>query len=168
MSGFFSGTATGSGLHDDHQSTLKALGALEVVLTPRKPPVLDEAIRAVLGETARVLEEDVTLHFAFEETHLFPRIAASGSCGMVEILRSEHDDIRPMAIDLRARILGVLEAGVIGEAAWQDLRLRAGELIAREVFHIQKEEMGLLAALAQVLDDSDDQALAALRGAARG
>lgn len=87
---------------------------------------------------------------------------------MVEILRSEHDDIRPMAIDLRARILGVLEAGVIGEAAWQDLRLRAGELIAREVFHIQKEEMGLLAALAQVLDDSDDQALAALRGAARG
>ena len=42
----------------------------------------------------------------------------------------------------------------------RQFRDTGGELVEREIFHIQKEEMGLLAAISALLDEAEDTALA--------
>ncbi|MEW5728037.1 MAG: hemerythrin domain-containing protein, partial [Pseudomonadota bacterium] len=46
------------------------------------------------------------------------------------------------------------------DASWRDFADAAHELVEREIFHIQKEEMGLLAAISALVDPATDQRLA--------
>ncbi|GAB3125500.1 hemerythrin domain-containing protein [Novispirillum itersonii] len=160
-SDFFGQTRTGALLHGEHQSTLAALVELETFTGSRTPPELDASRRAFLLRLYHLIEADVTDHFTFEEDNLFPRIAAAGAGFMVDMLSAEHEDIRALAQDIRAMIGAFLDETPITPDRWTVFRTTARDLIDMETFHIQKEEMGLLAALPQVLDDQEDAGIAA-------
>lgn len=157
---FFGSTRIGACLHAEHQTTLAALNDLELLARFRSPPdIADATTQARLADIARVLEEDVTRHFGFEEAELFPLLRTAGAGFMVDMLLAEHEDIRPIAEDLAA----VSRAGAadgFDAAAWARFRQLAEDIIDRETFHVQKEEMGLLAALSQVLSADQDAVLA--------
>ena len=136
------------------ESLLKANG-------PGNPPDAAQAdVAALLDEVAAALGNDVGHHYAFEETHLFPRFAERGGPGIPEMLRQEHDIIRPLAEGVAAIIAQAKIDGFSAET-WAEFRETGGEVAEREVFHIQKEEMGFLPALNQMLDADDDGPLQA-------
>lgn len=165
MTTFFGATRIGEALHTEHQSTLAALDALERLIDRRAiPDAADPQVRQVLETVAQALEDDVARHFAFEEENLFPRVAAAGATFMADMLAGEHEEIRPLAGQVRDLCRAHLDAG-LSETDWRLLRDVAQDLIERETFHIQKEEMGLLAALAQILDRDTDADLAARHAA---
>jgi iron-sulfur cluster repair protein YtfE (RIC family) len=157
----FATTRTGDALHRQHQATLAALDDLEDLLHGARPAATP-ALRERLTRLAEVLEEDVTRHFQFEEEHVFPVLAQAGAVGMVEMLTGEHAIIRPLAQEVRRLAQAAAAEGAFSADAWSAFKEVAGEMIEREVFHVQKEEMGLLAALSQVLDGDRDAALAAM------
>lgn len=159
----FEATHTGKALHGEHHSTMQTMNDLEALIQAKAPPnAADPTIRARLESTAQVLEDDVTNHFQFEEDHLFPTLEQAGAGFMVSMLKGEHEIIRPLAASIRLAALRAVSDGAFTEAAWQEFRRTATELVEREIFHIQKEEMGLLAALAQILSPEQDRDLAAL------
>ncbi|MCF8479692.1 MAG: hemerythrin domain-containing protein [Rhodospirillum sp.] len=158
---FFDQTQVSALLHGEHQTTLAALADLDRFAGQRTPPTLDEPTRAFLLHLDRVIEEDVTAHFAFEETHIFPRLSEAGAAFMVEMLQAEHDDIRPLAGRVRQAMVVFLECGGIAPASWKTFRTDAQSLVAQETFHVQKEEMGLLAAISQILGEAEDATIAA-------
>ncbi|MFA7431196.1 MAG: hemerythrin domain-containing protein, partial [Rhodospirillaceae bacterium] len=153
---FFGSTRIGACLHAEHQATLSALNDLELLARFRSPPdVADETTQARLADIARVLEEDVTRHFGFEETELFPLLRQAGAGFMVDMLMAEHADIRPFAEELAA-VARTGAAHGFDDGAWKKFRMLAEDIIDRETFHVQKEEMGLLGALSQVLTPEQD------------
>ncbi|WP_404385520.1 hemerythrin domain-containing protein [Caenispirillum salinarum] len=158
MNSIFGATRIGQALHTEHMRTMEQLDALESLIASRRPPA-PEAATATLEGIARALDEDVTRHFAFEEEHLFPRLHDAGAGFMVDMLTGEHAEIRPLAESLRDACRA-LAAGGFDANLWESFRADARDLIDRETFHIQKEEMGLLAALSQVLDAAEDGDLA--------
>jgi hemerythrin-like domain-containing protein len=147
------------GLHEEHAAILAVLERLESLLAvngPQDPPDTTQAgIAGLLDDVAAALGDDVGHHYAFEETHLFPRFAEFADPGISEMLRREHEIIRPLAERLVAIIT---EAKVEGFSAalWAEFHKTGGEVVEREAFHIQKEEMGFLPALDQMLDEEDD------------
>lgn len=151
----------GSLLHQDHMTTIETLQGLEELLAShRKPPVVDPALAERLGALAATLRAEVESHFAFEEGHLFPLFVSKGETGIVMMLTHEHRSILPMAV----RVAELAQAAVaqgFDEQSWRDFRDTGVELVEREIFHIQKEEMGLLAAISALLNESEDAALAA-------
>lgn len=153
---------TGDLLHADHMATIAILQELEDMLAVKAPPKGGEGFLKRLSTTLR---NEVERHFAFEENHLFPLFGAAG--GMVGMLVQEHRAILPLALGLA----DMADAGAwsgFDAAVWQDFRRLGLELIEREVFHIQKEEMGLLAAISIQVDSASDQRLAALYRQAGG
>lgn len=169
MHGMFGNTRVGLALHGEHRSTLAALDDLAQLCRPTAAPDLGKAdTRARLEDLARVLEDDVTSHFGFEEEHLFPRLRQAGAGFMVDMLLGEHQVIRPLAEQVRDRALAAVRDGGFSAEDWATFRRAGQELVDRETFHVQKEEMGLLAALAQVLDPEADAELTARHEARKG
>jgi hemerythrin-like domain-containing protein len=156
-------TVIGDTLHEEHLRTLRILNALEMVLTGRaanRPiDVGDASCRRNLEDFIAAVDHDVTRHFSFEEDHLFPILRAAGATDMVDMLTHEHAVIRPMAEALRREIGRALEHG-FEVAGWGRFRDATLELIERESFHIQKEEMGLIRALPRFLDAETESRLA--------
>jgi hemerythrin-like domain-containing protein len=146
-------------LHEEHVTALARLDRLAAVLAangPGSPPDAGDAgIAKTLDDVAATLGDDITHHFAFEEAHLFPLFAERADPGIAEMLRQEHEIIRPLAERLVAIIAAAKPAGFTAES-WAELHDVGGEVAEREVFHIQKEEMGFLPALDQMLDDAED------------
>jgi len=164
---FFSKTKTGEALHGQHQSTMQTLGEIELLIRASEPvDPRAPKIQPRLESVARVLEEDVTGHFSFEEREVFPLLRDAGAGFMVDMLVGEHEVIRPLAEKLRGLALGAIDSGSFSAEDWATFCTTARELVDREVFHIQKEEMGLLSALAQVLSPETDNELAERHGAA--
>ncbi len=113
-----------------------------------------------MNELSAVVEGEVTRHFAFEEAELFPRLADFGDGDIGEFLAEEHETILPLG----RRIAGLARvAGRDGFTAesWREFHRLGGELIERLMSHIQKEEMGLLPAIDDILDDDADRDLTA-------
>lgn len=151
---------TGALLHQDHMTTIETLQGLEELLgAHRKPPAVDETLAARLTALAATLRAEVESHFAFEEGHLFPVFVGKGENGIVMMLTHEHRSILPMAVRV-ADLAEQAAAQGFDEQAWRDFRDTGIELIEREIFHIQKEEMGLLAAISALLDEAEDARLA--------
>jgi hemerythrin-like domain-containing protein len=125
-------------LHEEHEATLALWGRVEQALAAgiHDPALMREAAAALAGEIAR--------HFEFEEAQLFPRLA--------ELLAEEHVTIRAAAqrfIALAAQ--DPLPAGI---------KPLALELAERLASHVHKEEMALLPALEDLLDEDADRELA--------
>lgn len=151
---------TGALLHEDHMETVAMLQTLEeLVGRHRAPPAVDGATRDALATMEKTIRQEVEKHFSFEENHLFPVFTAQGETGIVMMLTHEHRSILPLALqvaDLAAKAL----ADGFDDASWRDFADAARELVEREIFHIQKEEMGLLAAISALVDPATDQRLA--------
>lgn len=160
MTSLFGSTRTGDALHRDHQATLSTLDRLESLIdTPPQTPLPGD-VRGHLAAIAASLREDVTDHFSYEETHLFPLVSAAGATFMVDMLTGEHEILRPLAERLIEITTEVLAADTFSSAQWKEFCSVGNSLIEMESFHIQKEEMGLLAALGQVLSPEEDETLA--------
>ena len=150
----------GSLLHQDHMTTIETLQGLEELLgRHRQAPAVDAALAERLTALAATLRAEVESHFAFEEGHLFPLFVAKGETGIVMMLTHEHRSILPMAVRV-ADLAAAAAQGGFDAQGWRDFRDTGGELVEREIFHIQKEEMGLLAAISALLDEAEDTALA--------
>ena len=149
-------------LHRDHVATLALLEKLETALNKQgagdAPSTEENEWRSLLTETAAVLEADVKGHFAFEEERLFPVFSEYVDPGIPTMLQDEHEIIRPLAEALLASARSALENGFSSES-WSEFHAKGLELVEREVFHIQKEEMGFLPALEQILEPDDDAEL---------
>ena len=81
---------------------------------------------------------------------------------MVNLLTAEHRAILPLAGGLAETAKAAIAAGAFAAADWADFHGQAMELCEGEVFHIQKEEMGLLAAIDAFVDRDTDERLAAM------
>jgi len=146
-------------LHQEHAAMLAVLERLENLLArnrPDDPPdAADGAVAGLLGDVAAALGDDISHHYAFEEEHLFPRFAELIDAGVPEMLRQEHNLIRPIAGQLVEMIAAAKQGGFDADG-WRDFHALAREVAEREVFHVQKEEMGFLPALDQMLDEDED------------
>ena len=132
-------------LHEEHEATLALWSRLEASLAANK------ADAALVRSAAAALAQELDRHFAFEESELFPRLAAGGEGDIGELLAEEHAVIREAG---RAFI-------ALAKDAPADPKLRALglELAERLVAHVQKEEMSLLPALEDLLDEDADREL---------
>ena len=146
-------------LHDEHAAMLAVLERLEKLLTAHgpdnAPDVRDAGIAKLLGDVTAALGDDISHHYAFEETHLFPRFAEYADPGISNMLKDEHDLIRPLATGLLALIERARSNG-FDQKGWAEFHEIASDVTEREIFHVQKEEMGFLPLLDQVLDDDLD------------
>ena len=146
-------------LHDDHMATVRVLEQLEAQLTKlgRKsaPDINAPDLAKLLTDVAATLKSEITSHFSFEEDNLFTLIEEMGDTPMLMILRDEHNTIRPLAAKITEAISEARADGFSDEswATFYDMGL---ELVERETFHIQKEEMGFLPLLDQIVDPDDD------------
>jgi hemerythrin-like domain-containing protein len=131
-------------LHEEHAATLALWGRVEQMLASGG---LD---RALLRDAAAALAGEVSRHFEFEESALFPRLATAGEGDIAELLCEEHAAIRAAA----ARFERALERGTESE-----LKPLAFEIAERIVAHVQKEEMSLLPALEDLIDEETDHEL---------
>ena len=152
-------------LHDEHVRTLGQLQRLENFLkrqgagTP--PDRADASVQDLLRTVAAMAANEVEQHFAFEEEHLFPVLVDAGDSGMVEFLIEEHSLIRPLAEEAAATARRALDGEAFSAESWRRFHRGGLELCERELFHIQKEEMGLLAAVGMLVDPEADARLAA-------
>lgn len=150
-------------LHTDHLTTLGTLQGLEELLVRQggQAPDLKRAeVRDALGKLVAVVKGEVGRHFGFEENHLFPVLAEAGQVGMTMLLISEHRAILPVAQVAGDLAEEALATGSFTPEAWTEFRENGLEFCERELFHIQKEEMGLLAAIAALVDADTDTKLA--------
>ncbi|TAN56016.1 MAG: hemerythrin domain-containing protein [Magnetospirillum sp.] len=153
-------TQTGALLHQAHMTTIEALQSLEEFLgANRKPPQVDDLVARKMKQLSRTLRSEVESHFGFEENHLFKAFIEQGETGIVTMLTHEHRSILPLAIQVADLALAAADAGFT-DASWGEFKDAGAELIEREIFHIQKEEMGLLAAISALLDPEADEAMA--------
>lgn len=161
----FEQTQIGSLLHEEHLQTINALQRLEDFLakqgTKRVPDCSLPEIRKALEGVVAIAHE-VSRHFGFEEDELFTLLSAQGEMGMVHLLTGEHAVIKPLAQDLAKDANAALAGEAFSAETWKDFHGRGMELCEREIFHIQKEEMGLLAAISMMVDPEDDARLADL------
>jgi hemerythrin-like domain-containing protein len=154
-------TQTGTLLHQAHMTTVETLQGLEEFITSnRKLPAVDDLVARKLKQLARVLRSEVGSHFSFEENHLFTVFIEQGETGIVTMLTHEHRSILPLANQVADLAEAAAAAGSFTEAGWGDFKSAGAELIEREIFHIQKEEMGLLAAISALVDPETDASLA--------
>lgn len=150
-------------LHQDHLQAIALLQKLEEFLigqTSKRPPdVKQDAVANLLKDVARVIDDEITRHFGFEEEHLFPVLAGAGETGMTAFLTQEHGMIRPVAQEMGKYAREALEKGFTPDS-WRTFHSLGLEMVEREIFHIQKEEMGLLAAVSALVDPEIDAQLA--------
>jgi DUF438 domain-containing protein len=125
-------------LHEEHEATLALWGRVQ-----RDPlGIAREALAALKGEIGK--------HFEFEEKSLFPLLAVCGQGDLCDMLTEEHDVIREAA----ARAETLLAGGQRDAARTVMLHL-AGEIIS----HASKEEVSLLPAVDDALDEQTDEQL---------
>jgi hemerythrin-like domain-containing protein len=158
-------TQTAALLHEEHLRTIQALQRLESYLlnqtSRRQPDLAKPEVRAVLEGLLLDVAAEVERHFGFEENHLFPVLAQRGEGGIAAFLTEEHGTILPLAQELATAARAAIAAGGFTAEAWKSFHRSGVELCEREVFHIQKEEMGLLAAIGMYVDAETDATLAA-------
>ncbi|MEE8334249.1 MAG: hemerythrin domain-containing protein [Alphaproteobacteria bacterium] len=157
--------------HDEHLATLAILARFGALLDAHREGVPTDA--AAAGDFARMMRDiealiasDLVAHFAFEENSLFPVMEAAGYGAMGALLAEEHVSIRVTAGQLVA-LFRAVRAVEVKEADWRDIRRLGFEFMQQMTVHIEKEEMGLLATLDDVVEEGQDADLAMAYSAAR-
>ena len=147
-------------LDAEHQSTLALLGRVQAAFAraPATGAGKDPLIAALASELRLLIVEHVDRHFGFEESELFPRLAAAGDGTLGELLHDEHVAILEVAAEI-APLAAAAAKGKIDDEGFMRLRRGALELVERLESHIQKETMSLLPALDDALDEDADSEL---------
>jgi len=150
-------------LHEDHAAAIALLARLEALIgghRPNQPPPAGDAAAArLLKDLIAAVDTEIVPHFAFEEESVFPLLAEAGDGEMQTHLVEEHLTILPLARRLAELAKGARSVGIAAEA-WAQFHAVAAELIERLAAHVQKEEMGLLPVLDDLLDEEADGRLA--------
>ena len=133
-------------LHEEHEASLALCARLEASLSAGRSDA------ALMRAAAAALAGEVERHFAFEEAELFPRLAAAGEGDLAELLREEHVTVR----DAAGRFIALVKENLFNN----ELRVVGLELAERLASHAQKEELSLLPALDDLLDEETDHELA--------
>jgi DUF438 domain-containing protein len=131
-------------LHEEHAATLALWGRLESVLAAGRHDA------ALLKSAAASLERELDRHFRFEEAELFPRLAEAGEGDIGELLREEHEVIRAA---------GERFIALVRKESFSEVKTLGLEIAERLVSHVQKEEMALLPALDDFIDEETDHEL---------
>lgn len=148
-------------LHEDHQATIVVIESLDQLIAKSRkkaPDVTDPAVLRTLKNATGAINEEISSHFAFEENELFTRLEEMGDLAIGEHLRSEHQALLPLGQQVDELARSAIENGFTNES-WTKFRNVASELVERMFVHIQKEEMALLPALEDLLDDEADMEL---------
>ncbi len=150
-------------LHDEHAATASALSRAESVLLRGRKVAPDrsdaEAARAV-SQLSRLLQVEAMSHFDFEEQVIFPLLREHGEGDLAGLLLEEHGIIRAAAAELQ-EIAGQAALNGFSNESWPAFRRLGNELSERLRSHIDKEEMGLLPILEEMLDTDLDAEIAA-------
>jgi hemerythrin-like domain-containing protein len=150
-------------LHDEHMLEVARLERLEGVLQrqgPNHPPLdQDRILTKLLAELIAGVESQSEHHFAFEEEHLFPRLAAQGEADIGRFLASEHETIREIGSTVAGMAKTARQDGFTDET-WREFHRLVLELTERTISHIQKEEMGFLPMVEDLLEGEEDSQLA--------
>ena len=104
------------------------------------------------------VDYDLYHHFEFEERDLFPILDLAGLGDMTAMLIHEHDAIRRLADRLRSVAVRALQ-DAFDKTTWREFREVGMDLIPSVMFHIQKEEMGVIRRLDVLLDAATDKEL---------
>lgn len=149
-------------LHEEHLSTIALINRLEeriMAHRPGDPPSAAEAeMGKLLRDIAASVEAEIKSHFAFEEGSLFPLLEAAGDAGIGELLTEEHHLLLPIGAELVGLSRAALKDGFSAEG-WAEFRRLSSEFAERMIAHIQKEEMGLLPILDDIIDEDQDAEL---------
>lgn len=147
-------------LHEEHRINLDLLGRVEQALAraPRGGAGADPDLVRLVAALGHHLAQEVQRHFDFEERELFSRMKEAGDGEIASLLMDEHEAIRAVTAELLP-LTQAASAGTLDGAGWDALKRGALELVERQVAHIQKEEMALLPALDDLLDDETDREL---------
>jgi hemerythrin-like domain-containing protein len=152
-------------LHEDHLKTLGLLDRFEALLrrqgADRAPERADAEATALLAQVVANMRDEVDNHFSFEEEHLFPRFSRVAEPGIPAMLQGEHEAMRALAQRLGG-LWDTARDGGFEAGAWAEFHRLGKELVEREVFHIQKEEMGFLPAMDQILQPDEAADLAGI------
>ncbi|HUI18660.1 MAG TPA: hemerythrin domain-containing protein [Alphaproteobacteria bacterium] len=150
-------------LHDEHAATLSVLKRMEMLLGRHgshcPPDLANPALAALLKDLIFGVDTEIGPHFAFEESHVFPILDQAGDHEICALLLAEHREILPRARNL-AELARHFRARGLSEELWAEFHAVGAELIERLVAHIQKEEMGLLPVLDDLLEEETDGRLA--------
>ncbi len=150
-------------LHDEHleiEALMVRLQGLARHQGLERPGEADrDAVMSKLPEIIAGIQTLLSDHLAFEEEHLFPRLAANGDTDMGELLTAEHESIREVADCFTEIARGALDEGFTAESYRRFHRL-AVELADRVISHAEKEEMALLPMIEELLSADDDMELA--------
>lgn len=151
-------------LHEEHMNALGLLERFEQILTGRNgswPPAPDDpAWRAFSAKLAEALANEVAVHFALEENALFGRLAEAGHGDLVELLLEEHATIRAVVAELLPLCALSTRGGTVEPRTWQAIKTHGLELAERLSAHINKEELSLVPAVEELLDEETDRELA--------
>lgn len=144
----------GALLHAEHLDALAVANALEVrILGAEKNRPLGPAApadRKFVDQLVAALDGAICRHYRFEEETLFPMLQSAGLKDVTAMLTGEHETILTMADELRA--LAKNAAGATLDARqWTRFRETAMDFIHAVMFHIQKEEMGVVRSLSLML-----------------
>ena len=151
-------------LHEEHMNALGLLERFEQILTKRNgswPPAPDDpAWRAFAAKLAEALANEVAGHFALEENALFGRLTDAGSGELVDLLLEEHATIRAVVAELLPLCALSTRGGAVEPGTWQAIKTHGLELTERLSAHINKEELSLVPAVEELLDEETDRELA--------
>ena len=147
-------------LHEDHMNKLALMGRLEKLAgQPQPGNTEDQQTRNLLDDIVAELGRAPDPHFELEERELFPRLAQQGMSEIGELLNDEHRTIEAIA----GSLVQIAEDGRrqnFDTESWASFRRLAGELVTVLTGHIDKEEMGLLPMIEEILDADEDSSLA--------
>ena len=151
-------------LHDEHMAVLALLERLEGLLGRHGPgdvpDVGESAVNLLLGDLIATLETETVGHFRFEEESVFPRLAEAGDGTLGELLNEEHEVILPLSRRL-TQLAREARGSAFTPASWKTFHSVGREFVERLTDHIEKEEMGLLPLVEELLDAAHDNAIAA-------
>ncbi len=146
-------------LHQEHEASFDLCARFAQAIATRKrtgPPAAGDAQWTAMARRFDAeFGAEVIRHFDFEECSLFPLLAANGEGDIAALLAEEHVAIRECAGQLLPLLARSCGSGVDAKE-WQALTMLGLEFTERLVAHAQKEEMALLPALEDLLDEARD------------
>ena len=145
-------------LDEEHRATLDLLDRVERAF-PRAGQPRDAELARLVGAFCKHLERELERHFEFEERELFPRLIEAGDGDMSALFLEEHHAVHAVAAELLP-LGAAAEAGTLDDPGWVALRRVTLEIVERLRAHIQKETMGLLPLVDDLLDEDADRELA--------
>ncbi len=141
-------------LHNEHMATLDIINRLEVRIGngkwARRLDIAVPADKTLLEELIAMMESEVRHHLPFEEKVIFPKLDEVGFEDITNMLFDEHEAIRSLVSSIRPIANDALSGG-FQEDKWTIFYQLLADLASIIVFHIQKEEMGVISRLQMLI-----------------